>query len=128
MNFNVQKINRGTPKKLFFRNLTDWIDKMLYSDSNAIESFWLIDDVFKWGLIDVLSYLKHEKPMWINDVMLSWFFLLCFSRGLGRSRRSHCSRAFVKAVKELLHTQFQRVLAGRWLIRKLEASLSDLRS
>ena len=55
-------------------------------------------------------------------------FLLCFSRELGRSRRSRCSRAFAKAVNELLHTQFQWVLTGRWLIQKLEKSLSSLKS
>ena len=100
---------------------------MLYSDSIMIESFWLIDDVFEWGLIDRLPYLKHEKPMWINGVTLFWF-LLCFSRELGRSRRSRCSRAFVKAVNELLHTQFRWVLTGRWLIQKLKKNLSNLKS
>ena len=61
-------------------------------------------------------------------VLRCFDFLLCFSRELGRSRRSRCSRAFVKAVNELLHTQFQWVLTGRWLIQKLEKSLSSLRS
>ena len=61
-------------------------------------------------------------------VLRCFDFLLCFSRELGRSRRSRCSRAFVKAVNELLHTQFRWVLTGRWLIQKLEKSLSSLRS
>ena len=55
-------------------------------------------------------------------------FLLCFSRELGRSRWSRFSRAFAKAVNELLHIQFQWVLIDTWLIQKLKKSLSSLKS
>ena len=57
-----------------------------------------------------------------------YVFLLCFSHELDRLCWSRCSRAFVKAVKKILHTQFWRVLAGRWLIRKLETNSSSLKS